>query len=144
MAAICRRDIVFTRKLVLEFLLFGIAGIIGFVVDAAILHALAPALGPFIARIASFLAAVFATWLVNRYLTFRRRQSTLNRKAEFSGYLVLMLGGGAVNYAVYSTLVVYSPLVREYLVLGVAAGSLAGMLINFALARFILFRYPSS
>lgn len=134
----------FQRKLVLEFILFGIAGGIGFVVDAAVLYALVPALGPFAARVASFLAAVLATWLVNRSLAFQSRRSDLNRKTEFGSYLLLMLGGGAVNYAVYSGLVLYSPLVREHLVLGVAAGSIAGMFINFALARFLLFRFPSS
>lgn len=55
-----------------------------------------------------------------------------------------MMAGGLINYAVYSSLIVYSLLVRQYLVLGVAAGSLAGMVVNYLSSRFLIYRFPSS
>jgi len=132
------------HALPIQLLLFAVSGVIGFVVDTAVLYLLAPFLGPFYARAVSFLAAVFATWLVNRALAFKNRTSALSKKAEFLRYLALMLAGGLVNYAAYSALVVYSPLVRQYLVLGVAAGSLAGMAVNYLSSRFLIYRFPSS
>ena len=132
------------RSSFIQLFLFAVAGVIGFVVDTAVLYVLAPYMGPFYARIVSFLAAVLTTWLVNRALAFRNRSSALSKKSEFARYLILMLAGGLINYGVYSGLIVYSPLVRQYLVLGVAAGSLAGMVVNYLSSRFLIYRFSSS
>jgi len=119
---------------------FACAGVVGLIVDVAVLYALQGIFGPFYGRAVSFLAAVLSTWLVNRLLTFSARHSGLSRRREFAVYLSLMLAGGAVNYMVYLVLVMKFPLVRDYLFLGVAAGSIAGMSVNFLTSRFVLFR----
>lgn len=119
---------------------FAVAGVIGLLVDVAVLYALRGAIGPFYGRAVSFFAAVVATWLVNRTLTFRDRRSGLTRRREFTAYFTLMLAGGAVNYATYSAMVLTSELVRQHLFLGVAAGSVAGMAVNFLTSRYLLFR----
>ncbi len=123
-----------------QVVLFALAGIVGLIVDIAVLYAVRGAIGPFYGRAVSFFAAVVATWLVNRTLTFRGRHSGMSRKREFTAYFTLMLAGGAVNYAAYSALVLASDTVRQHLFLGVAAGSLAGMVVNFLTSRFLLFR----
>lgn len=123
-----------------QVLLFAAAGVIGLLVDIAVLYVLREPLGPFYGRAVSFFAAVVATWLVNRSLTFRGRHSGMSRRREFTAYFTLMLAGGAVNYAAYSALVLGSGLVREHLFLGVAAGSIAGMVVNFLTSRYLLFR----
>ena len=51
-----------------------------------------------------------------------------------------MILGGGVNYAVYAALVATVPLVAAQPVLGVAAGVLAGMFVNFFLADKLVFR----
>lgn len=120
---------------------FGVAGVIGFVVDAGVLMVLIATfgIGPYLARVPSFLAAATATWLVNRYWTFADRRNAA-RGAEWGRYVLAMLGGGAVNYAVYATLVATVDTVRIWPVLGVAAGSLAGMVVNFASSNWWIFR----
>jgi Predicted membrane protein len=123
-----------------QIFLFALAGVIGLGVDIAVLYVLRDAIGPFYGRAVSFFAAVLATWLVNRTLTFKGRLSGLSKKSEFTAYLSLMLIGGAVNYAIYSVLVVGVDTVREHLFLGVAAGSLAGMFVNFLTSKYLLFR----
>lgn len=123
-----------------QLFLFAVAGVIGLLVDIAVLYALRGALGPFYGRAVSFLAAVLATWLVNRYITFSSRRSGLSLKREFAAYFTLMLAGGAVNYAAYSALVLRAELVRQHLFLGVVVGSLAGMAVNFLTSRYLLFR----
>lgn len=119
---------------------FALAGVIGLLVDVAVLYALRAAVGPFYGRAASFFAAVVATWLVNRTLTFRGRHSGMSRSGEFAAYFSLMLVGGAVNYGTYTALVLGSSVVSRHLFLGVAAGSLAGMVVNFLTSRYLVFR----
>lgn len=128
-------------KFLREVFFFGLAGVFGFVVDTAVLYLLKDYFGLFYARFFSFFAAVFSTWLVNRSLTFRERKSGLSAQREFATYLILMLAGGAVNYGVYAWLIVSYQSVLQQPVIGVAAGSLSGMVVNLASSRFLLYRF---
>jgi putative flippase GtrA len=128
------------KKLLREITLFGLVGVAGFAVDTAVLYLLRDWLGPLIARVPSFLLAVVATWWLNRCFTFRERPSGLQAAQEFRRYLALMLSGGAVNYAVFATLLFVSETARAHPVIGVAAGSLAGMGANLLASRLFLFR----
>lgn len=122
-----------------ELFVFGVVGVIGFVVDAGVLYLCKATLGLYVGRLVSFVCAVFATWLLNRQFTFRHRESGVSLTREFGRYFVSMLGGGAVNYATYAILVYFVTFVALQPVWGVAAGSLAGMLVNFVLAKFFVF-----
>ncbi|MGV6474949.1 MULTISPECIES: GtrA family protein [Azotobacter] len=128
-------------KILREIVLFGVSGAFGFLVDTAVLYMLKGPIGPFYGRIFSFLAAVLTTWLLNRYFTFRERKSGLSTRREFVAYLLLMLIGGGVNYGVYAWLIVSSPFASQYPVVGVAAGSLAGMFVNLVNSRYLLYRF---
>lgn len=128
-----------------QFLLFCIGGVIGFVVDAGILRLLVSGLGmdAYLARLASFLVAATATWLWNRHNTFRgtRRYGLLG---EWSRYLLAMSGGFAVNYATYAALYTFFAIVQKYPELGVAAGSVAGLAVNYASSRWWIYRRDSA
>lgn len=124
-----------------QFALFCIAGVIGFLVDAGLVQGLVGGFGfdPYLSRVASFLCALTATWLFNRRYTFvPRRDEPLWR--EWLRYFVAMLGGFAVNYGVYAAMVYALPLVRAWPVLGVAAGSIAGLTVNYASSRWWVYR----
>ncbi len=123
-----------------QFFLFGVAGILGFIVDTTILYLLKAFMGVYGARLISFLSAALATWLFNRAITFRNRKSGHSTIREFGFYLALMSIGGSVNFTIYSLLISRHETVAQHPVLGVAAGSIAGMLINLLTSRFILFR----
>ena len=127
-------------KVFRELFLFGLAGLIGFIVDAGVLYLLKASLGLYYGRLFSFICAVLTTWIINRQLTFKTRASGLTLFSEFSRYLGLMLGGGVVNYVSYALLVYYVDFVARQPVWGVAVGSCAGMLVNYLLARFFIFR----
>jgi putative flippase GtrA len=123
----------------LQFLSFGVAGGIGFLVDAGVLLAcLHIGLGLYFGRVVSFLSAVTATWIVNRRYTFRVEVKR-NLLAEWYRYTLSQLAGAAVNLGVYYLLVFTSAQVAAHPTIGVAAGSLAGMLINFLMARRYVF-----
>lgn len=131
-------------KFSLQFFWFGVSGAVGFVVDVTVLYLLKGSLGLYGARLVSFLCAVFLTWLFNRAITFRNRKSGHSVVKEFCIYLTLMLIGGFVNYALYALLISKYSIIAIYPFYGVAAGSIAGMIINLCTSRFILFRFRES
>jgi putative flippase GtrA len=127
-------------KVVRELVLFGLVGVIGFLVDSGVLYLLKSSMGLYYGRLFSFISAVLTTWILNRHLTFSKRASGLSLFTEFSRYFGLMLGGGVVNYASYALLVYFIEFVARQPVWGVAVGSCAGMMVNYLLARFFIFR----
>ena len=118
---------------------FAAVGVVGYLVDTAVLLAVASVAGPYAGRLISFLVAVLTTWLLNRSLTFRHHPSGRRRGAEFALYLVSMLGGGATNLVVYGLLVRWLDPAVILLPILVAVGSLAGMMVNLTLARRVVF-----
>ena len=92
----------------------------------------------------SYLVAATFTWYGNRRITFSPHGRTACRPPPPSGSVSCsrISVGGAVNYATYAALVSQLALVRAYPVLGVAAGSIAGLSVNFTLSKFLVFRAP--
>jgi len=120
---------------------FAIAGVLGFIVDAGVLWiALRLGLGYFAGRTVSFLAAVWTTWQVNRRFTFSERSGG-SVWHEWWRYLSAMSLGGCVNYAAYSVVVLTQPRTAFLPFIGVAAGSIAGLFVNFVSARWWVFRH---
>ena len=104
-----------------------------------VLYVLAPLLGWYAARVLSFLSAATVTWLVNRNFTFADAASHASLLREYLSYLMTMLGGAAVNYAVYVLTLHWLEGVWVA-ALGVALGSLAGLTVNFLSARYLVFK----
>jgi len=123
-----------------RFLKFAGIGVIGFGVDAGVLQAAISffAASPYSARVASYLAAATTTWWLNRNLTFRESLHVQPAR-QWARFLVVNLTGGIVNYATFAVLVATVPLVTLHPVLGVAAGSLAGLIFNFLLSKKFAF-----
>jgi putative flippase GtrA len=124
-----------------QFVLFCVGGILGFIVDAGVLQLLVTGIAwdRFSARIISFLCAATATWLFNRNYTFagQRRHSRLG---EWARYILAMSGGFACNFAAYSALVLYFNIDKQWLILAVAAGSVAGLGVNYLASRYWIYR----
>jgi putative flippase GtrA len=124
-----------------QILRFALAGVVGFIVDAGILWlALRLGFGYLAGRAVSFLAAVWATWQLNRRFTFAG-SPTGSPWREWWRYLAAMSAGGCVNYVTYCAVVLSLPRSAFLPYLGVAAGSLAGLAVNFASARWWVFRH---
>lgn len=128
------------RDTYVEVLRFGVAGVAGLVADVAVLYAvLALGLGPFAGRAVSFLCAVWVTFTLNRRFTFRSGAAA-DIWVEWWRYLAAMLLGGAVNYGVYTAVILLLPRTSILPFLAVAAGSVGGMGVNFVSAKFFAFR----
>ncbi|MYN41595.1 GtrA family protein [Duganella sp. FT109W] len=125
-------------RVVRQLLRFVVIGAIGFGADVAVLYgALALGSGPYPGRLLSFLTAVWVTWRLNRRYTFA---PTAAPWREWWRYLAAMSGGAALNLAAYwLTLWCLAPALWLP-ALGVAVGSLAGMLVNFLSAKLFVFK----
>lgn len=133
-------DVAVDAKVFRQFLWFGLVGVAGFFIDVAALYAAMAVFGagPYSGRVFSYLVAATGTWALNRRYTFPD-QRRADRWHEWSRFLAANAVGGAVNYSVYAVLIATSGTVAALPVLGVAAGSLAGLAVNFTLSRLIVF-----
>jgi putative flippase GtrA len=124
-----------------EFFRFGLVGTGGFLIDSATLQAALHllGLGLYSGRVVSFAVAVTFTWYCNRRFTFRRHGG-LSWRVEWPRFVLLMLPGAAVNYGVYAALITFVHLAAAHPTLAVAAGAISAMLLNFAVARRLVFR----
>jgi putative flippase GtrA len=123
----------------LQFGRFGVVGTAGFLVDTAALYAaIALGAGLYGGRAISYVVAATTTWALNRAWTFRGRGEGPAFR-QWALFVLVNLVGFASNYGTYAALVALVPHVAENPVLGVAAGSLAGMTGNFLLSRRYVF-----
>ena len=122
-----------------RFLRFAQVGVAGFGVDWACLTLFLWLGAGFIAgRAISYLCAATVTWLLNRLWTFASTDPLLLRQAV--RFLSANAVGGAMNYGLSVMLVVAFPSVfADYPGLAVAAGSLAGLAVNFCLSKRFAF-----
>jgi len=127
-------------RLAVQFGKFGMVGVVGLLVDTAVLYlGLWAGLEFFAARIPSFFAAATTTWALNRAFTFRHADhAPLHR--QWAAFVAANALGGAVNYAVSVALEASVLVVETHPVLAVAAGSLAGMVFNFAASKRLVFK----
>ncbi|MDZ7790205.1 MAG: GtrA family protein [Xanthomonadales bacterium] len=123
-----------------RFIRFAIVGTAGFVVDAAVLYALLTLVdaGPLTARIPSFLCAATFTWALNRRWTFAAPREERQLR-QWGAYTLAMVCGAAVNYGCYALMVIALPDLPATPLAALAAGSLAGLAVNFALAERVVF-----
>ena len=127
-------------RLAVQFGKFGMVGVVGLLVDTAVLYlGLWAGLEFFAARIPSFFAAATTTWALNRAFTFRHADhAPLHR--QWAAFVAANALGGAVNYAVSVVLEASFLVVETHPVLAVAAGSLCGMVFNFAASKRLVFK----
>ena len=115
---------------------FGIAGGIGFIIDAgllALLLHLTP-LGPFLARLIAIAVAMTATWSFNRAFTFGRSGHSL--AVEGFRYGSVGMVTALLNYTLYSVLLISLPVMQPLAAMVLATA--ASMLFSFfGYSRFV-------
>lgn len=128
------------KRVLSQLLRFAIVGVAGLVVDVIVLYlALALGCGPYLGRVVSFMAAAFATWLLNRRFTFAET-ADVSMWRQWWRYLLAMSGGGLVNYVVYGLVLPQLPEVAWAPLAAVAAGSVSGLVVNFSSAKWLVFK----
>jgi len=124
-----------------EFYSFALIGALAFIIDACILS-FALMIDPdafFLGRFFSFLACVTFTFYFNRQITFT---GVANRPVvdQFVKYVGSNIIGATINLTVYGLLVFYYQTARDWPVFAAAAGSVTGLIANFALSKFFVFK----
>jgi len=122
---------------------FGLSGVVGFVVDAGLLHLLVSYwnINLYLARACSFICAATTTWLLNRFFTFAAPRRPARRLlAEWAAYFTASLGGGALNYLVFVIAVWLSPWLHQTPTIAVALATLVSMTFNFLVYARYVFR----
>src|SRR5690349_6695797 len=127
-----------------EFLRFLVAGAVGFAVDSSLALAFVHSLAwpPLPARLASVGTGLVATWLINRYWTFRKTTKDKPARgigAEFLSYAAVQATGAAVNFVVYAAIVASIGQAPLQLMVAIAAGSATGLGLNYFGARKFVF-----
>jgi len=118
---------------------FGVVGGIGFLVDSGVLYAaIAAGCGLLSGRVISYLCAVTVTWALNRKFTFATR-TPAPMIQQWARFAVFQLSGAIVNIGVYAALVNTSAYCAAHPIIGVAAGSIAGMGVNYVAAHRFVF-----
>jgi putative flippase GtrA len=123
----------------MQFLRFGTVGGVGFVVDTLVVYSLRGWLGLYLAGVVSYLIAASGNFALNRAWTFRGQGSAPAHR-QWLLFLLTNLGGFVLNRGTYAALIFFSPLCHSHPVLAIAAGSVAGMFVNFHLSRTVAFR----
>lgn len=130
-----------TKRAAGEFARFLIIGTIGFIVDASVLKLLVAFahMDLYSGRLVSYVTAASGNWMLNRRFTFKAAGSH-SPVHQWLKYLGANGIGFAFNYSTYAALITYVAMVKTNPVLGVAAGSLAGLSFNFTVNKFWVFR----
>lgn len=117
---------------------FVFSGLLALAVDAGLLMALTHGAGisPFLARVPSILLSMVAGWLSNRRLTFRVAGPP--HLTEFLRYAMASGTGVAVNYAIFSGLLLAWHGLPPLAALVLASGAAAG--VSYAGYRWFAFR----
>ena len=128
-----------------QFLSFAAVGVVGFVVDTAVLYLAKDdlGLGLYAGRVLSFLVAATTTWLLNRVFTFGN-PPVKSLLREWLHFLSVNSIGGLVNYGVYTALVSMVATVAQHPVLGVGAGAIAGLAFNYLGTKHAVFRHRTA
>jgi putative flippase GtrA len=127
-------------RLLVQFVMFAMVGLIGLAADTATVYALRHAVGLYAAGILAYFTAASVTWFCNRSWTFRHVKSTASWHRQWRRFLVANLSGFIINRGVYALLVTFVDLAAREPVIAVFAGAVAGMTLNFNLSRKLVFR----
>lgn len=120
---------------------FGVVGLIGFVVDTAVVYALAPFSNLFVAGIVAYPVAATFNWVINRVWTYGDRDHTLiSLHRQWTLFLVANSIGFVLNRGTYVFLIANVPICAAHPVIAVAAGAVAGLFSNFVLSHRVVFR----
>ena len=97
-------------------------------------------LGPYGGRCVSYLIAASCGWFINRAFTFGGQVAGGSKRGEWLRYLLVNLGGFAINYGTYAALIAHFALTGKAVLWGVAGGAVAGVGFNFVASRHLVYR----
>jgi len=122
-----------------QFLRFAVVGVVGFIVNTAVVYALRGVTDLYVSGVVAWIVAATLTWALHRVWTFRGPQVVAlhHQWARFLGANSL---GFVLYYAAYAGLVSSCARCAVQPVIAVFAGAAVGLVANFTLSRYLVFR----
>jgi|HubBroStandDraft_5_1064220.scaffolds.fasta_scaffold743864_1 putative flippase GtrA len=127
-------------RVLVQFVMFGMVGLVGFVIDTVTVYALRHAVGLYVAGLAAYFTAATGTWFCNRLWTFRHIGRSDPWHVQWRRFLAANFTGFIINRGVYALLVTFVAAAAREPVIAVFAGAMAGLTLNFNLSRKMVFR----
>lgn len=123
-----------------HFFRFGVVGGTGFLTEALIiwLGTTFWGIGVIAVRVPSFILAVLVTWYFNRSYTFNMKHKSF--RESFPPYVAANAAGLGVNFISYTAAALIFPVMQQWPILLLAAGSFVGMFFNFCASKFFIFK----
>lgn len=123
-----------------RFVKFGMVGGTGFVVDSCVFLLLLFLGVPHLqARALSYWVSASNNWFLNRIFTFHDAPK-VPPVGQWCQYLLMALGSFGLNWGTYYLLTDLSELFVQYKMLALIAGVGVGMLFNFSMANWVIFK----
>jgi putative flippase GtrA len=122
-----------------QFMRFAVVGVAGLIVDTATVYGLRHSLGLYGAGLVAYVTSATCNWVLNRAWTFRGQGSGTAHR-QWGLFMLTNLAGFVLNRGTYVILVTFVAAAAGQPVIATAAGSLAGMFVNFSLSRRVVFR----
>ena len=121
-----------------RFARFLVVGTLGFGADASLTVWLSSglAVSPLVARAGGFALASLLTYMFNRSWTFA---DGYRRDRGYVAYVATTGIGALANYGVFALIVQRWGAAPEVVLAGTAAGSLLGLIVNYAIANRLIF-----
>lgn len=128
-------------ELAQQFSRFFLVGFLAFSSDALILQGLVSLAdwSPYWARVPSASVAVVVSWILNRAYTFELPKDHL-RWSSALAHIAAVGIGLLFNLSVYWALISSYPVLEAYPIIALTAGSAVGLLVNFLLAKYWVFK----
>jgi putative flippase GtrA len=127
------------RRVIAQFLRFGVVGTLGFVIDTITVYSLRDSCGLYVAGVAGFVTAASGNWVFNRLWTFRGLGSGPAHR-QWAKFMLANLAGFVLNRGTYALLVTFVDVAARQPIIAIAAGAIAGLFVNFILSRRMVFR----
>jgi putative flippase GtrA len=122
-----------------QFMRFAVVGFSGFLVDNATVYGTRYWLGLIVAGVLAYFTSATWNWALNRAWTFRGK-GTGPAHRQWRMFMITNLAGFVLNRGLYMILVTSVAAAAEQPVIAIAAGSVAGLFVNFSLSRRLVFR----
>lgn len=125
----------------IQFVRFIIVGFGGLIVDTITVYSLRHALGLYGAGMVAYGTAATTTWALNRIWTFRGHGTGAGAiHTQWARFMATNFAGFVLNRGTYALLVTFLPIAAQQPIIAIAAGSVAGVFVNFNLSRRLVFR----
>lgn len=132
------KKIMISKKIIKEFLKFGIIGLCALIFEACLIFILFKSgFDLKYSRIITIPLALILTWFLNRTITFKNNNP--QKLKQYVQYSSLIMLGISLNYLVYLYFLDFFKELEFAYIIALCLGSLSSMFFNFGFSKYFVF-----